>query len=93
VDPTRGARIRTEAAREQKSDRAQRRLPLRAHNDRDFEDVVVRNAHPAHARPRDLVAADSIRSDRTDPADTDRHAFPQQRSDAPKESRTHRLSR
>ena len=46
VDPTRGARIRTDAARKQKSDRGRRRLPLRALSDRDFEDVVVRNAHP-----------------------------------------------
>jgi hypothetical protein len=46
VDPTRGARVRTDAAREQKSDRAKRRRPLRALSDRDFEDVVVRNAHP-----------------------------------------------
>ena len=31
--------------RNEKSDRGQRRLPLRALSDRDFEDVVLRNAH------------------------------------------------
>jgi hypothetical protein len=56
VDPTRGARVRTDAAREQKSDRARRRLPLRALNDRDFEDVVVRNAHPP-TRDREIWSA------------------------------------
>lgn len=45
MEPTRGARIRTDATREQKSDRAQPRLPLRALSDQDFEDVVLRNAH------------------------------------------------
>jgi hypothetical protein len=56
VDPTRGATIRTDAAREQKSDRARRRLPLRAFNDRGFEDVVVRNAHPP-TRDRQIWSA------------------------------------
>ena len=46
VDPTRSARVRTDAARKQKSDRAKRRRPLRAVSDHDFEDVLVRNAHP-----------------------------------------------
>ena len=45
VEPTRGARIRTDATTEPKSHRGQRRLPLRALSDRDFEDVVLRTAH------------------------------------------------
>ena len=45
AEPTRGARIRTDATTEQKSHRGQRRLQLRALSDRDFEDVVLRNAH------------------------------------------------
>ena len=56
VDPTRGARVRTDAARQQKSDRARRRLPLRALHDRDFQDVVVRNAHPP-TRDREIWSA------------------------------------
>ena len=45
VEPTRGARIRTDATTEPKSHRGQRRLPLRTLSDRDFEDVVLRTAH------------------------------------------------
>jgi hypothetical protein len=75
VEPTRGARIRTDATREQKSDRAQRRLPLRALSDQDFEDVVLRNAHPP-TRDRkiwsQLTAPDLI--GRTRQTLTDMHA-------------------
>jgi hypothetical protein len=75
VEPTRGARIRTDATREQKSDRDQRRLPLRALSDQDFEDVVLRNAHPP-MRDREiwsqLTAPDLI--GRTRQALTDMHA-------------------
>ena len=45
MEPTRGARIRTDATTEPKSHRGQRRLPLRTLSDRDFEDVVLRTAH------------------------------------------------
>jgi hypothetical protein len=75
VEPTRGARIRTDATSEQKSDRAHRKLPLRAVGDADFEDVVLRNAHP---RTRDrqiwtqLTAPDLI--GRTRQRLTDMHA-------------------
>ncbi|WP_333890890.1 hypothetical protein [Mycolicibacterium gadium] len=75
VDPTRGARIRTGATREQKSDRALRKLPLRALSDQDFEDVVLRNAHPP-TRDREiwtqLTAPDLI--GRTRQTLTDMHA-------------------
>lgn len=75
AEPTRGARIRTDAAREQKSGRAKPRRPLRALSDRDFEDVVVRNAHPP-TRDRQtwsqLTAPDVI--GRTRQTLTDMHA-------------------
>lgn len=75
VEPTRGARIRTDASRERKSDRAQRRLPLRALSDQDFEDVVLRNSHPP-TRDREiwsqLTAPDLI--GRTRQTLTDMHA-------------------
>lgn len=75
MDPTRGARIRTGATREQKSDRALRKLPLRALSDQDFEDVVLRNAHPP-TRDREiwtqLTAPDLI--GRTRQTLTDMHA-------------------
>jgi hypothetical protein len=75
VEPTRGARIRTDATREQKSDRATRRRPLRALSDGDFEDVVLRNAHPP-TRDREiwsqLTAPDLI--GRTRQTLTDMHA-------------------
>ena len=70
-----GARIRTDTTREQKSDRAQRKLPLRALNEQDFEDVVLRNAHPP-TRDRgiwtQLTAPDLI--GRTRQTLTDMHA-------------------
>jgi hypothetical protein len=75
VEPTRGARIRTDASREQKSDRGRRRLPLRTLSDQDFEDVVLRNAHPP-TRDREiwsqLTAPDLI--GRTRQTLTDMHA-------------------
>lgn len=75
VKPTRGARIRTDASREQKSDRGRRRLPLRTLSDQDFEDVVLRNAHPP-TRDREiwsqLTAPDLI--GRTRQTLTDMHA-------------------
>lgn len=75
AEPTRGTRIRTDAARKQKSGRAKLRRPLRALNDRDFEDVVVRNAHPP-TRDRQiwsqLTAPDVI--GRTRQTLTDMHA-------------------
>jgi hypothetical protein len=75
AEPTRGVRIRTDAAREQKSGRAKPRRPLRALSDRDFEDVVVRNAHPP-TRDRQtwsqLTAPDVI--GRTRQTLTDMHA-------------------
>ena len=54
-EPTRGARIRTDATREQKSERARRKLPLRVLSEADFEDVVLRNAHPP-TRDREIWA-------------------------------------
>lgn len=73
--PTRGARIHTDTAREQKSGRVKPRRPLRALSDRDFEDVVVRNAHPP-TRDRQiwsqLTAPDLI--GRTRQTLTDMHA-------------------
>lgn len=75
VEPTRGARIRTDAIREQKSERAQRKLPLRTLSDQDFEDVVLRNSHPP-TRDREiwsqLTAPDLI--GRTRQTLTDMHA-------------------
>jgi hypothetical protein len=75
VEPTRGARIRTDATSEQKSERAQRKLPLRALSDADFEDLVLRNAHPP-TRDRQiwtqLTAPDLI--GRTRQTLTDMHA-------------------
>jgi hypothetical protein len=75
VEPTRGARIRTDASREQKADRAHRRLPLRTLSDQDFEDVVLRNAHPPtrdHEIWSQLTAPDLI--GRTRQTLTDMHA-------------------
>lgn len=46
VEPTRGARIRTDATREHRSERVKKKLPLRALGVQAFEDVVLRNAHP-----------------------------------------------
>ena len=75
VEPTRGARIRTDATREHKSNRAERKLPLRALGDQDFEAVVLRNAHPP-TRDREiwtqLTAPDLI--GRTRQALTEMHA-------------------
>ncbi len=75
VEPTRGARIRTDASREHKSDRAQPILPLRTLSDQDFEDVVLRNSHPP-TRDREtwaqLTAPDLI--GRTRQTLTDMHA-------------------
>ncbi|MBY0291079.1 MAG: hypothetical protein K2X52_28650 [Mycobacteriaceae bacterium] len=75
VEPTRGARIRTDAIREQKSERAERKLPLRTLSDQDFEDVVLRNSHPP-TRDREiwsqLTAPDLI--GRTRQTLTDMHA-------------------
>lgn len=75
MEPTRGARIRTDASREDKSGPAQRRLPLRTLGDQDFEDVVLRNSHPP-TRDREiwsqLTAPDLI--GRTQQTLTDMHA-------------------
>lgn len=68
-------RIRTNATRQLKTDRARRKLPLHALSDQDFEDVVLRNAHPP-TRDRQiwakLTAPDLI--GRTRKTLTDMHA-------------------
>jgi hypothetical protein len=75
VEPTRGARIRTDATSGHKSDRARRKLPPRALSDQDFEDALLRNAHPP-TRDREiwtqLTAPDLI--GRTRQTLTDMHA-------------------
>lgn len=46
VDPTRSARILTDATRPETFERSRGRVPMRTLSDREFEDVVLRNAHP-----------------------------------------------
>jgi hypothetical protein len=76
VESTRGERIRTDAIREQKSERSEPKLPLSATSaTQDFEDIVLRNAHPP-TRDRQiwtqLTAPDLI--GRTRQTLTDMHA-------------------